>query len=82
MNKFFAESCSLLRLSVTCLFASLSACAQLPPGMAQLEWVDLYGDRGSQVLTRDYVMCTELIEQRRSLLEGCMANRGWRIKEN
>ena len=54
-----------------------SACAQLPPSMKDLAWKDLWGDRGEQVLARDYAMCEALVEQRRSLLSSCMANRGW-----
>lgn len=58
---------------------ALAACAQWPAPVAELDWQDLYGARGSQVLARDYVMCTELTEQRRSLLSGCMAARGWKV---
>ncbi|MDZ7919619.1 hypothetical protein [Rhodoferax sp.] len=62
-----------------CAWLGLTACAQLPAQIAELGWQDLYGDRGAQVLARDYVMCTELTEQRRSLLGGCMAARGWKV---
>ena len=57
--------------------ATLVACAQLPASMKTLTWLDAWGDRGEQVLARDFRMCEELVEQRRSLMEGCMAGRGW-----
>lgn len=62
-----------------CALLGLVACAQMPAQVAALDWQDMYGDRGAQVLARDYIMCTELIEQRRSLLGGCMATRGWKV---
>jgi hypothetical protein len=55
----------------------LGACAQLPPAVKELGWKDQWGDRGEPVLARDYAMCQELVEQRRSLLSSCMAHRGW-----
>ena len=55
----------------------LAACAQLPPSIKGLDWQDRWGDRGEQVLARDYAMCQELVEQHRSLLASCMNNRGW-----
>jgi hypothetical protein len=57
----------------------LSACAQLLPSVAALPWQDAWGDRGHQVLARDYAMCERLVEQRRSLLAACLHNRGWSI---
>lgn len=69
----FASRC------VLAFSAGLAACAQLPQSMAEQGWTDLRGDRGSGVLARDYVMCSELVEQRRSLLAGCMETRGWKI---
>lgn len=57
--------------------AMLAACAQLPPAIASLDWQDQWGDRGAGVLARDYDMCAELVEQKRSLLSNCMAARGW-----
>lgn len=45
--------------------------------MNDLAWKDRWGDRGEQVLARDYAMCATLVEQRRSLLSSCMENRGW-----
>jgi hypothetical protein len=69
----FARTCSLV------FSACLAACAQLPQSMADQGWTDLWGDRGSGVLARDYAMCSELVEQRRGLLAGCMEIRGWKI---
>lgn len=65
---------------VFAICVSVIACAQLPKSMADLGWTDNLGDRGEGVLARDYQMCTELVEQRRSLMAGCMASRGWQIK--
>ena len=58
----------------------LGACAQLPPSVATLDWQDRWGDRGAGVLARDYAMCSELLEQKRSLMGSCMAGRGWEIR--
>lgn len=57
----------------------LSGCAQLQPSVAGLPWQDAWGDRGRQVLARDYAMCERLVEQRRSQLAACMRNRGWHL---
>jgi hypothetical protein len=64
-------------LSALAIFSGVAACAQLPQSMAELGWTDRWGDRGEGVLARDYQMCTELVEQRRGLLIGCMEARGW-----
>ena len=55
----------------------LCSCAQLPQSIKELDWKDASGERGEQVLARDYAMCEQLVEQRRGLLSACMANRGW-----
>ncbi|MEY4098910.1 MAG: hypothetical protein RL300_81 [Pseudomonadota bacterium] len=57
----------------------LCACAQLPSSVTNLPWQDDWGDRGTGVLARDYEMCKHLVEQRSSLMEGCMSARGWTI---
>jgi hypothetical protein len=31
------------------------------------------------VLARDFAMCEQLVEQRRSLLASCLAARGWSL---
>jgi hypothetical protein len=69
----------LARSSVAVIFSGLAGCAQLPQAMADQGWTDLLGDRGQGVLARDYEMCSELVEQRRGLLAGCMEARGWKI---
>ena len=66
-------------LPLICVVLALGACAQLPPALALLPWNDLWGDRGAGVLARDYAMCAQLVEQRRSALRGCMAARGWTL---
>ena len=71
---------SLMLSSVFAICISVIACAQLPQSMADLGWTDHRGDRGDGVLARDYQMCTELVEQRRSLMAGCMESRGWQTK--
>jgi len=68
---------SMKRVRVFALLCGVAACAQLPQSMAELGWTDRWGDRGEGVLARDYQMCTELVEQRRGLLLGCMQARGW-----
>ena len=55
----------------------MTGCASVPGSMQELPWTDTWGDRGMQVRGRDLVMCSELIESRRSFLAGCMAQRGW-----
>ena len=67
------------RLPVCFACFSLSACAYMPKSVADLPWVDLWGERGAQVLVRDYAMCESLVEQRRGLLSGCMLERGWSV---
>jgi hypothetical protein len=60
----------------------LCACAQLPQSIKELDWQDAWGNRGEQVLARDYEMCQRLVEQRRGLLSACMENRGWTWLDN
>ena len=58
---------------------ALAACASMPAAMSELSWQDQWGDRGRQVLVRDYAMCERLVEQRRGLMASCMAARGWTL---
>lgn len=74
------DSLMISRIFVVCV--GVTACAQFPQSMADLGWTDNRGNRGDGVLARDYQMCTELVEQRRSLMAGCMESRGWQIKGN
>jgi hypothetical protein len=62
------------------VLASLSACVSLPASYAELRWSDHWGDRGRGVLERDFVMCSGLVETRRSQLSACMAARGWSLQ--
>ncbi len=55
----------------------LAACTSLPESFSPLKWQDLRGDRGSQVMQRDFSWCSNAIETRRSLHEQCMNERGW-----
>ena len=57
----------------------LSSCAHMHESVAALSWQDHWGDRGRQVLARDYAMCERLVEQRRSQLTDCLAGRGWKL---
>ena len=57
----------------------LAGCANLPDSVSELAVRDLFGDRGQQVFARDYVMCADLVESRRSLLLGCLMSRGWAL---
>ena len=59
------------------LLLGLVACASLPPSVQGLAWRDAWGDRGSQVLAREYAGCADAVESRRSQLSACMAHRGW-----
>lgn len=59
--------------------SALSACTHLHESVAALPWQDGWGDRGPQVLARDHAMCERLVEQRRALLAGCLASRGWTL---
>jgi hypothetical protein len=61
------------------LGVALAGCASLPPSFAELAWADQWGDRGRGVLERDFVMCSELVESRRSQLSSCMSARGWTL---
>ena len=64
---------------VSLLGVALAACASLPPSFAELAWADQWGDRGRGVLERDFVMCSDLVESRRSQLPSCMSARGWSL---
>jgi hypothetical protein len=64
---------------VSLLGVALAACAALPPSFAELTWADQWGDRGHGVLERDFVMCSDLVESRRSQLSSCMSARGWSL---
>jgi hypothetical protein len=57
----------------------LSACSHMPQSAKDLSWDDHLGDRGRGVLERDYAMCSDLVESRRSSLAGCMLGRGWSV---
>lgn len=70
----------LIRRSLAPLaLGALGACASLPIGVRDLVWRDVWGDRGPQVLARDYAWCAEALENRRSQLAVCMAYRGWTL---
>lgn len=77
MNYLLLRSRSRFFLPMLVCGLWLSACAQLPLAIKELDWKDRWGDRGEQVLARDYAMCQQLVEQRRSLLSACMEARGW-----
>lgn len=50
----------------------------MPQAYAELTWKDMRGDRGEQVMYRDFEMYERLAEKR-SLLKGCMASQGWEV---
>lgn len=58
-----------------------SGCSSLHTSQAQLQWVDLQGDRGEGVAQRDLQACSAAVESRRSLITSCMAARGWRLAD-
>ena len=69
-------------LAPVAMLLALSGCAPYARILRGfLQWQDPWGDRGKQVLVRDYAMCEALVEQRRSLLDGCLAARGWNVRE-
>ncbi len=72
LHRLLQQSCAIAVLG-------LPACAQLPIAVTGLPWQDQWGDRGTGVLGRDYEMCARLVEQRRSLMDSCLAARGWTI---
>ncbi len=55
----------------------LTACTGLPESFTEIKWQDLRGDRGLQVMKRDFAWCSVAVETRRSLHEQCMIERGW-----
>lgn len=57
----------------------LTACVSMPESFSQLKWQDQRGDRGLQVMQRDFVWCADAVETRRSLQEQCMSERGWAL---
>jgi Tfp pilus assembly protein PilX len=70
-------NCLLKRSCLAVLVCMLSACATVPESIAALPWQDRFSNRSQQVFGRDYEMCAQLVEQRRGLLEGCLAGKGW-----
>ena len=65
--------------SLATLALLLTACASLPESFSELKWQDLRGDRGLQVMRRDFAWCSDAVETRRSLHEQCMIERGWAL---
>lgn len=61
--------------------AALAACAATPH-IDHAAFDDAWGDRGPQVHARDLAWCVAAAESRRSLVAGCMLNRGWVAKES
>lgn len=51
------------------------------PHISQAAFDDAWGDRGAQVYARDVAWCVSAAESRRSLVEGCLRNRGWIAKD-
>ena len=66
-----------LPLILFALSTLLLACASVPESFASLTWQDQRGDRGHPVMERDLAWCIDAVETRRSLLNTCMAERGW-----
>lgn len=64
---------------LTTLAFLLTACTSLPESFSELKWQDQRGDRGLQVMKRDFTWCSYAIETRRSLHEQCMRERGWAL---
>jgi uncharacterized lipoprotein YmbA len=69
-------------LTVLLIATLLAACASAPESLFQLRWQDQRGDRGAQVLQRDLAWCAESVETRRSLLQACIAERGWIARDS
>ncbi|TAG25779.1 MAG: hypothetical protein EAZ37_11750 [Burkholderiales bacterium] len=68
-----------MRIALPIALTLLTACASMPESFSQLKWQDQRGDRGWQVMQRDFIWCAEAIETRRSLAEQCMSERGWAL---
>jgi hypothetical protein len=68
-----------MRITFPIVIILLTACASMPESFSQLKWQDQRGDRGQQVLQRDFLWCAEAVETRRSLAEQCMNERGWAL---
>ena len=64
---------------LTTLALFFTACVSLPESFAEIKWQDLRGDRGQQVMKRDFAWCSDAVETRRSLHEQCMIERGWAL---
>lgn len=60
--------------------AVLTACTS-SPHIGHEAYEDAWGDRGPQVHARDVAWCAEAVESRRSLMNGCMRQRGWVARE-
>jgi hypothetical protein len=74
MRAYFWKLCTAIAVS-----SMAAACADIPQSVEEIGWQDSWGDRGQQVFARDYAMCAELVEQRRSLMTSCLSGRGWSV---
>ncbi|MBY0465397.1 MAG: hypothetical protein K2W33_10690 [Burkholderiales bacterium] len=69
-----------LRLSLCGVAGVLLVACTAVPHMGHSAFVDAWGDRGPEVHARDMAWCVAAAESRRSLVGGCMLNRGWVAK--
>ncbi len=62
------------------LGVGFAGCASMPDSVDMLQWRDLQGDRGNGVRTRDWAQCSDAVENRRSSMADCMAQKGWAVR--
>ncbi len=70
---------SKMRVAFASLLLLLAGCASTAAQRHGF-WTDAQGDRGAGVFSRDYEVCEDLVESRRSLIESCMNARGWKMQ--
>lgn len=70
-----------LRAALCVAFSPVWVACTVPPHISHTAFEDAWGDRGAQVYARDVAWCVAAAESRRSLVAGCLLQRGWVAKE-
>lgn len=69
-----------VNLPLLIVFTSVAGCAGAPESVMSMHRSDDWGDRGTNIFERDYLMCSDQIENRRFMLQSCLSVRGWRLE--
>jgi hypothetical protein len=69
-----------LRTSLCGVAGAVLVACTATPHIGHSAYDDAWGERGPDVHARDLAWCLAAAESRRSLVGGCMFNRGWVAK--